>query len=103
MSDDETCHTCRLRSQCVKTPARKWCSRYKNIKECDTGKFKLFECRRNEDDDETWMGAVIVCAENEEEATRFANENDHMYGGDDVYYIKEMKLVKGVIYDDFMR
>ena len=64
---------------------------------------KLFECRRSKDENETWMGAVIVFAENEEEAKVFANSNDHMYPSDDEYYIKELKLVKGLIYDDFMR
>jgi len=95
------CYNCRLRSQCVKYSAKKWCSRYKSIEECDTGKFKLYECRRSEDDG--YMGAVIVFAENEEEATRLANENDHIYRKDDIYYINELKLKKGVIYNDPIR
>ena len=103
MEEDETCYNCRLKPQCVKNSARKWCSQYKNVKECNAGKFKLFECRRSGDENEMWMGAVIVFAENEEEAKVFANSNDHMYPSDDEYYIKELKLVKGLIYDDFMR
>lgn len=31
VGEDETCYNCRLRSQCVKNTARKWCSRYKKI------------------------------------------------------------------------
>lgn len=62
---------------------------------------KLFECRRSESNG--WEGAVIVYAENGEEANIIANGNDHICKTSDKYYVKELKLVKGVIYDDLKR
>lgn len=62
----------------------------------------IYECRRyNENDDfvEGWLGALIICAESEEEAERIFIQNED----EKPEQIVEIELCKGVIYNDECR
>ena len=66
----------------------------------DDNTLKLFECRR--DEEYYWMGAILVLAENEDEACNIANKFDNNLHKKE-YTITEIELKKGFIYDDNMR
>lgn len=63
---------------------------------------KLFKCMRNEKNE--WEGAVIILAKNEHDACVFANNFDSpFYTKHNKYFITEIPLVEGFLYNDFMR
>lgn len=70
-----------------------------------SGCLRLFICKRGKWD---WEGALIVLAENEEEALRFyvEHETEHL---EDEKYLQPTKIIevpldrKGIIYNDYPR
>lgn len=69
-----------------------------------TEKLKLYKCTRypEEQTDETgeWMGALLILADTSKEAEEIFQEFER---GDKPEQIIEVKLERGVIYDDYMR
>jgi len=69
-----------------------------------TAEFKLYKCTRypEEHTDKTgeWMGAILILAETPKEAEAIFQEFER---GSKPEQIIEIKLERGVIYDDYMR
>jgi len=69
-----------------------------------TEKFKLYKCTRypEEKTDETgeWMGALLILADTPKEAEEIFQEFER---GRKPKQIIEVKMERGVIYDDYMR
>jgi len=61
------------------------------------GKLKLYVCYRGK---EAWRGALLIFAENENEAKKIFMRREF---GKEPYSIEEIKPRKGVIYDDYTR
>lgn len=60
---------------------------------------KLFECRRDDDDD-SWRGALLIFADDMKEARSIFKENEY---NEEPYSIREIELEKGIIYNDESR
>lgn len=73
-----------------------------------TTTLNVYECRRRDDPQEYWCGAVIVAARDELEAIEIAGDFDDDILSLDKFYVKQWLDVRaagepGVLYNDEMR